>query len=48
MKNDLIEQHDYRRKKIYQYLVGQAVYHQVDPGLQVLLLICQGWFTGRK
>ena len=29
-------------EKIVQYHVGQACFHQVDPGLEVLPMFCQG------
>ena len=32
-----------KEEKIVQYLMGQAFFHQVDPGLEVFPKFCQGW-----
>ena len=31
--------------KILQYHEGQAFFHQVDPGLGVFPMFCQGWLV---
>ena len=31
-----------KERKIFEYHVGQAFFHQVDPGLEVFLMFCQG------
>ena len=32
-------------EKIDQYHVGQAFFHQVDPGLEVFPMLCRGWLV---
>ena len=39
MKNDLIEKQE---EKNVRYHVGQAFFYQVDPGLDVFPMFCQG------
>ena len=34
-----------REEKILQYHVVQALFHQIDPGLEVFLMFCQGWLV---
>ena len=43
-------------EKVFQYHVGQAISRQVDPGLEIFPMFCEGWlvdscppgwFTGR-
>ena len=43
MKNDLIEKR-IDEEKMFQYHLGQAFFHQVDPGLE-FSLFCQGWLV---
>ena len=30
-------------EKIFQYHMRQAIFHQVNPGLEVFPIFCQGW-----
>ena len=32
-------------EKIDQYHMGQTFFHQVDPGLEVFPMFCQGWLV---
>ena len=34
-----------KEEKIVQYHVGQAFFHQADPGLEAFPMFCQGWLV---
>ena len=34
-----------KEEKVVEYHLGQAFFHQADPGLEVFPMFCQGWLV---
>ena len=41
----ILSRNSIEEEKIFQYHMGQAFFHQVDPGLEVFPMLCEEWLV---